>query len=138
MFWLRVARLSNPCFLIPICQTQGMGLGSSWFGLTGSTVTVEVASPHWQEQQQALPTLHRPPVAKKPRNQHQLLPTESEGRRSSEGTRAGGVSRFSEEKDEKEVLGKSEKGVTCLQWGPACASLRSASDQLAKSFLLVS
>ena len=60
------------------------------------------------------PSTSRPPVAKKPRNQHQLLPTESEGRRSSEGTRAGGVSRFSEEKDEKEVLGRSEKGVTCF------------------------
>ena len=75
------------------------------------------------------PSTSRPPVAKKPRNQHQLLPTESEGQRSSsEGTRAGGVSRFSEEKDEKEVLGRSEKGVTCLQWGPACASPGSASD----------
>ena len=123
-----MARLSNPCFLIPICQTQGLGLGSSWFGLTGSTVTVEVASPRWQATARALPTVHRPPVAKKPRNQHQLLPTESEGRRSSERTRAGGLSRFSEEKDEKEDLGRSEKGVTCLQWGPACASPGSASD----------
>ena len=120
-------------FLIPICQAQGIGLGS-----TGSTVTVEVASPHWQATASAPQALDRPPVAKKPRNQHQLLPTESEGRRSSEGTRAGGVSRFSEEKDEKEDLGRSEKGVTCLQWGPACASPGSASDQLAKSFLLVS
>ena len=67
------------------------------------------------------PSTSRPPVAKKPRNQHQLLPTESEGRRSSsEGTRAGGVSRFSEEKDEKEVLGRSEKGVTCLQLVGGC------------------
>merc|ERR1712066_1027932 len=73
-------------------------------------------------------------VAKKPRKQHKLLPAESEGRRSSEGTRAGGLSRFSEEKDEKEVLGKSEKGVTCLQWGPACLCVTGV---CVRSFLLV-